>query len=224
MEMEAKLTRPASKKSASETTTPAPASVDYGLDGDQFIAGGEMVAETVNLVSGNVIERRQDLRFLSPNRLGLSLEGFYNSRLSSSNRCACGYGWSHTYSAYMTIPDSDSTYIVVDATGRRHYFGLADGNFTGIYQERTSLAAGTGSTAYIWSPLDGSRYGFTNEGKLAWIEDPLKNRLTLTRDSSGKIYQVTDEATGRALTFTFTGSLLTRIDGPASQAALWPRS
>jgi hypothetical protein len=99
--MEAKLIR-ASSSQMRLAVDPTPEDVDYGLDRDQFLEGGELVAETVNLLNGNVLETRLDLRRPSANRMGLIFEAIYNSR--SDVPGTLGYGWSHTYSASLVAP------------------------------------------------------------------------------------------------------------------------
>lgn len=210
--MEAKLTRPAAAP-RDIVGAAAPADTEYGLDRDQIVEGGEVVAETVNLLYGNVVEARLDLRFPSPNRLGLTFEAFYNSRSAGYGRC--GYGWSHSYSARLILPGATSYHEVVDATGRSHYFSESGGVFSGVYQERSRLVAS--GDGFLWYPLDGSRYRFSSTGVLTWIEDQVGNRLTLGY-SAEKLHTVTDGASGRVLTLNYTGNLLTGIDGPASQA------
>jgi hypothetical protein len=56
-----------------------PEDPDLGLDQSQLMEGGELVAEGVNLLNGNILETRLDLLFPSANRSGLPFQAFYNS-------------------------------------------------------------------------------------------------------------------------------------------------
>jgi len=99
------------------------ADADHGLEASWEKDSGELVGQTVNLLNGNVIEGRSDLRLPSPHRLGLSLHSTYNSLSSSCGDMGCG--WTHTYSVNLTPSYTIGTeaYLrVIDATGRAHYF------------------------------------------------------------------------------------------------------
>jgi len=103
--------------------TAAPDDLDHGLASDEQRGGGGRIGDNVRILNGNMIESRQDLRFPSPNTLGLTLEAFYNSR--KSRQGVLGYGWSHTYEAYLdpAFHVGTETYLkIVDGTGRAHYF------------------------------------------------------------------------------------------------------
>ncbi len=196
-----------------------PDDLDLGVAFDEQQGGGGLVAETVRLLNGNVIEARTDLAFASPNTMGLSFTAIYNSR--STIDSSLGYGWSHTYSA--TLDDNvtlfGQTYIrITGPTDRAAYFlEESPGVYTGAFKEKSSVRLEAGE--YIWYRLDGSHYGFATDGNLAWLEDEKGNRLNLTYDTGGRIDSVTDIASGRVLTFnTNAEGLITDISGPVTAA------
>jgi len=193
--------------------------VDYGLDYNEQQGGGGLVGETIRILNGNAIEFRSDLNFPSPNQLGLSFVAAYNSR-SDSLGSLLGFGWTHTYSAFLDseVEDLVGSYIsVTDETGRVHYFlETAAGVFEGFSNERSVVRLEAGE--YVWYRLEGSRYGFSADGKLAWIEDQKANRLTLGYDAQGKLETVIDTTSGRTLTFYYVNGLLDHITGPATDA------
>ena len=196
-----------------------PDDLDLGVAFDEQQGGGGLVAETVRLLNGNVIEARADVGFASPNSMGLSFMAVYNSR--STVDSSLGYGWSHTYSA--TIDDNDTlfgqTYIrITGATGRAAYFlEETPGVYTGAFKEKSSVRLEAGE--YVWQRLDGSRYGFAADGKLVWLEDEKGNRLNLAYDVGGLLDTVTDAASGRVLTFSYNAEgLIASLSGPVTTA------
>ena len=196
-----------------------PEDIDYGIPEDEQHGGVGIVGETICILNGSIVEYRSELIFPSPNRLGLSFEAFYNSR--SRNLGALGYGWTHTYEASLepaSQVDSKIFLKIVDQSGRAHYFEEeTSGSYKGVFKECTRVKFEEGE--YIWYRLDGTRYGFSTLGKLAWIEDEKGNRLQIDYDSLGLLDAVTDTATGRALRFYHYGDgLLQRIEGGTTAA------
>ena len=194
-----------------------PDDVDFGFAFDEQEGGGGLVGETVRLLNGNMVEVRSDLRFPSPNSLGLVFAATYNSR--SAEAGILGFGWTHTYSATLD-PDfeiSGVSYLkVVCSSGRAHYFQEeTPGNYKGAFHELSHVKEEAGD--YVWYRLDGSRYGFSTEGTLIWIEDGKSNRLTVSYDAQDRVATVTDLASGRVLTFNYNANgLLESITGPVT--------
>jgi hypothetical protein len=81
-------------------TAASPDDVDLGIALDEQQGGGGLVGVTVRILNGNVVEVREDLRFASPNTLGLALGAAYNSR--SGLLGSLGHGWTHTYEASLS--------------------------------------------------------------------------------------------------------------------------
>jgi RHS repeat-associated protein len=208
------------------TTVAVPADVDFGLDGQ---AGPDFAGATVRITNGNVLEARGDLSLPSPNQLGLGFEAFYNSRNAAIS--TLGRGWSHTYSVALSQPYiGGAAFIrIADATGRARYFS-AVAPYAGAFGEKSQLFYLNGQ--YVWQRLDGARFGFESSGRLAWMDDPIGNRLQLAY-SGGVMSSVTDTASGRALTFDYatyySGGwkyILSSVSGPATAAVpdgIWVR-
>jgi YD repeat-containing protein len=208
---------------ATVTVVSPPEDVDLGLDTDEQQGGGGLVGETLRILNGNTVESRSYLQFPSPNRLGLILQAFYNSRSDSTG--SFGYGWTHTYETSLdpSCVIGSSAYVkIVDQTGRAHYFEDAGGGlYTGAFNERSHVKFESGT--YIWYHLDGSKYGFSGTGKLTWIDDTAGNRLELIYDTSDRLETVTDTSSGRALTFHYNANnLLDHITGPVTDAVPSP--
>ena len=132
----------------------------YGLEADEQEGGGGLIAESIRIVNGNVVEVRLDLDFPSPNRLGLRLLGVYNSRYEELG--SMGHGWTHTYEVSLepafAIEDIPCLRII-DGTAKAFYFREeAPGEYSGLYGEHSRVKTEAGG--YIWYRLDGSRYRF----------------------------------------------------------------
>jgi RHS repeat-associated protein len=196
-----------------------PDDVDFGFAFDEQEGGGGLVGETVRLLNGNMVEVRSDLSFPSPNSLGLDFAATYNSRSTISG--ALGFGWTHTYSATLD-PDfeiSGASYLkVLCPKGRDHYFQEeTPGNYKGAFHERSHVKEEAGD--YVWYRLNGSRYGFSTEGTLLWIEDEKANRISIAYDAQDCVETVSDAASGRVLTFGYNvNGLLESITGPVTPA------
>ena len=177
------------------------------------------MGETVRLLNGNMVEVRSDLSFPSPNSLGLGFAATYNSR--STETGILGFGWTHTYSVTLD-PDfeiSGASYLkVLCPTGRAHYFQEeTPGNYKGAFHERSHVKEEAGD--YVWYRLNGSRYGFSTEGTLLWIEDEKANRISVAYDAQDRVATVSDVASGRVLTFGYNANgLLESITGPVTTA------
>ncbi len=52
-----------------------PEDLDLGFLFNEHNGGGGLVAETVRIINGNVLEKRADINFASPNSRGLSFVG-----------------------------------------------------------------------------------------------------------------------------------------------------
>jgi YD repeat-containing protein len=112
---------------------------------------------------------------------------------------------------------------IIDGTGNASYFiQEVPGYYSGVIGERSYVRAEGGG--YGWYRLDGTRYVFTSTGKLSTVEDEKGNVLALAYDGQGRLQTVTDNASGRVLTFTYTNGLLASISGPVTSAvtdAIW---
>jgi YD repeat-containing protein len=196
-----------------------PGDVDLGISPDEQQGGGGLVGETVRIINGNSFVSRADVFFASAHTLGLGFSAFYNSQSLFAQ--SLGVGWSHTYSVLLNpfYKIGRKTYIrIVDATGRGRYFRKqTHGVFAGAFQERSHVAAQT--DGFIWHRLNGSRYGFSDTGRLSWIDDEKDNRLQLGYDGQDRLDTVTDLASGRTLTFNYNeNDLIESIAGPVTAA------
>ena len=202
-----------------------PADADLGYAVDEKLGGLGLIGFSARILNGNMTESRTDLRFPSPSSFGLSFSSFYNSRSSLAG--SMGFGWTHMYSAVL-FPSFDIDGIIylkiIEPTGRSIYFKeKTTGRFEGAFFDTSRVQFEEG--IYIWYRLNGSRYGFSDTGRLIWIEDEKGNRLSLSYDGQNRLETVTDESGNRVLSFTYNAdNLLTSIIGPATSAVpdrLW---
>ncbi|MBW2029265.1 MAG: RHS repeat protein [Deltaproteobacteria bacterium] len=193
-----------------------PKDLELGSEAQEGYRGGDMVGEGINLVSGNVTEKREDLRFPSPFGKGLLFEAFYNS--GSTSLGVMGHGWSHSYEVSLDpvfLIEGREFLKVVDERGRSHYFqgGGTTSTYSGVFTEKTVVRKEAGG--YLWSRLDGRRYGFSGTGKLLWVEDQRGNRQELDYTEEGRISVVRDLSSSRMLSFSYNEQgLLGKVLGP----------
>jgi RHS repeat-associated protein len=192
--------------------------VQLGIAGDELAGGAGLVARSIRVTNENAMEHREDLAFPSPNSFGLAFRATYNSRATQAG--ILGYGWFHNFGASLN-PSSQlgnrAFLRIIDGTGKGSYFiQEVSGYYSGVFGERGYVKAEGGG--YGWYRLDGTRYVFTSAGKLSTVEDEKENVLALAYDGQGRLQTVTDNASGRVLTFNYSGSLLASISGPVTTA------
>jgi YD repeat-containing protein len=187
----------------------------YGPLWDEQQGGGGLLAGTIRILTGNAMETREDVSFPSPNSFGLAIRAAYNSR--SRTWGPLGYGWTHTYEAFLDPSFSGSLIRIKDGTGKGLYFQEGTpGVYNGLFNEPSYVQLESGE--YVWYRLDGSKYGFSSVGKLLWLDDEKGNRLEVDYDVAGLPLTVTDTASGRELTFHYQDGLLESISGPITTA------
>ncbi|MBW2027984.1 MAG: RHS repeat protein [Deltaproteobacteria bacterium] len=197
----------------------APGDLEMGGAGKEGYRGSDTVGEGINLVSGNVTEKREDLRFPSPFGEGLVFEATYNSQ--SEREGGMGYGWSHTYGVSLDpafLIEGREFLRIVDERGKSHYFIEADppASYEGVFHEKTHVRQE--AIDYVWDRLDGTRYGFSGSGRLLWVEDPRGNRQELGYTEEGRVSVVKDLASERELSFSYNGQgLIERVLGPGGK-------
>ncbi len=191
--------------------------VEFGLWADEHQGGGGLIANGVRLINGNVVDARSDLKLSSPHGLGFSLQAFYNSRSSSAG--AMGNGWRHSFEISFQgglAVEGNPAVRITDETGQAHYFQDAGaGQFVPLLHDRTALVLE--GADYVWKRLDGTRVGFASNGRLAWIDDAVGNRLILSYDGQGRLSTVTDAITSRSIAFTYNSDdRVDSVQGPAT--------
>lgn len=164
---------------------------------------GNEVVNGVELKTGNLALTYQDLNI--PNRgLSLNLTRAYNSA-GSSGLSSFGYGWTHNYDLQLFYDGERKEYKVYTGEGGIQTFKTpANGNPNIIKAEKpdqtTLLKNSDGSIDIVTKGQ--TKYHFNSISKIVYIEEPNKNRLTFTYDTSNNLSKVTDSS-NRSLHFTY---------------------
>lgn len=174
----------------------------------------------INVLNGNNFDASTDIVFNSPFEKGFSFKRFYNSQ--STVNSTIGFGWSHSYDMSLYPDFNGSSYLIKikGISGRGYYFADydLDGTFSGYFQENSAVVTDA-SDNYIWTRDDGTIYKFDTEGRLISITDRHGNIQSLTYNADGLLETVTDQATGRALTFHYNqANKIDHITGPVTTA------
>lgn len=187
------------------------------------------VAEPVNTALGNYSYEHTDLK-LSGNP-GLAFTRAYNSQ--DTYQGPLGYGWTHSYNIFLSIPDSQTATVKYPDGHEEDYTANGDGTFSpafgGIYgvlvqnQDGTYTLKNKAQTVYNFAS-DGTltsivdkngntvSLSYTN-GNLTSVTDPAGRTLSLTYDSSNRIVGITDSL-GRTVSYTYdtNGNLASYTD------------
>ncbi|HVF06497.1 MAG TPA: fibronectin type III domain-containing protein [Frankiaceae bacterium] len=179
--------------------------VEFLRDGDAFgkvwYAGWR---QGVNTGSGHYTDSVADLTIASVGH-PLTMSRTYNSADPAVGWL--GAGWTSSYETRLETVDQSR--LIRHADGRREIFRSSD-NATFAAPDGTSSTLTLASGVYTLTQRDGSKLKFGATGRLTEIVDREGHR-TLLAYASGKLSTVTDEVSGRTLTFTWTGARVTQV-------------
>ncbi len=167
----------------------------------------------VNCATGNQFETQTDLR-VGGRGPGLTLTRTYNSQLAAqqSEPGPLGYGWTSTYSAYITTDPSAKLVTVHQDNGSTVSFEEnVEGKYVGTNPLVESALAKEG-TGYAFTLPDQARLQFNGEGQLTQETDRYGSAVPLTYEG-GHLSKATDSA-GRSLTFTYQEGLVHSVTDP----------
>ncbi|MFA6011992.1 MAG: RHS repeat domain-containing protein [Desulfobacteraceae bacterium] len=155
----------------------------------------------IRIYNGNSIQQETDMTFPSPYTEGFSFGRHYNSR--SSVTTPMGYGWRHTYHATLrpVTLNTSSGLKILDETGRGIYFIENGTLYEGVNRELSHIEVVSGQ--YVWHRSDDRIYIFDSDGRLVETRDVNGNRQLLSYNADSLLEIVTDEATGRTMTFHY---------------------
>lgn len=180
----------------------------YGIQPFTTWSGG------VNGPFGNFVETATDLDIPTAGP-GLEVSRSYNSM--SDWVGGFGRGWTHTY-GMMWSRDTDGNVIVLYPDGRRGIFTPnADGTFTPP-SGFSSVLATTADSGFSLTEKDRTVYTFASDGYLSKVTDAAGRSLTLAYDAYRKLTTVTDDTSGRKLTYGWTNAKITSIASDAVAA------
>ncbi|MBC7414694.1 MAG: DUF2235 domain-containing protein, partial [Herminiimonas sp.] len=170
--------------------TPAVASI-----GDQ---GGVNVGagNPINVISGNKYQREDDLPAL-PGVLGLEIVRHYNSAYSTAGTTPgiLGRGWKLSYETDLYL--IGTTLQIMQADGTRVIFSRDPNNRSlcataNPANGRLTIVKSARGEEFTWTWPDGRVLNFNSDGKLLQIVAPTGEFVSLQRDASGMLVQVTD--------------------------------
>ena len=179
--------------------------------------GGADQGKEIGTREGNYVTAATDAA-LSTVGPELSLTRTYNS-LDPRTGGAFGTGWSTRWDMRLREESATSSVLVTLADGSQVRFGRnADGTYTGPSDGSLTLARQ--STDWVLRERSGAAYRFLTGGVLTKITDAAGRGQTITHETStgGPVKKVTDDLSGRSLTFGWTGSHVTSVTSSAIDA------
>ncbi|MEU8932882.1 LamG-like jellyroll fold domain-containing protein [Streptomyces sp. NPDC048409] len=179
--------------------------------------GGADEGSEIGTREGNYVTAATDaaLTTVGPE---LSLTRTYNS-LDPRTGGSFGTGWSTRWDMQLREEPATSSVLVTLADGSQARFGKnADGTYTG--PSSGSLTLAKQSTEWVLRERSGATYRFLASGVLSKITDAAGRGQTVTHETptSGPVKKVTDDLSGRSLSFVWTGSHVTTVTTSAIDA------
>jgi RHS repeat-associated protein len=178
----------------------------YGLGGGGGPGGPERceTGDPVNCFSGNETESQTDLS-VGGRGVPLVLDRTYNSQAAAAGvKGSFGYGWSSSFSDYLTINATADTVMVNEANGATVAFSgnlAAPGTLLApIWIQATLLLKSDGS--YLYTLPDQESFHFSSTGRLLSVSERNGNETTLAYTSEGRLEAVT-AASGHKISFAY---------------------
>ncbi|MFI2205980.1 LamG-like jellyroll fold domain-containing protein [Streptomyces sp. NPDC020192] len=173
--------------------------------------GGADDGKEIGTHAGNYVTAATDaaLATVGPE---LSVTRTYNS-LDPRRDGAFGTGWSTSWDMKVREEPDTSSALVTLADGSQVRFGKnSDGTYAGPPGGSLTLTHGTDGT-WVLRERSGTTYHFLSGGALDRIADVAGRTQTVTHATTtgGPVQKVTDNLSGRSLTFTWTGGHVTSV-------------
>ncbi|CAM5467433.1 laminin G [Streptomyces canus] len=179
--------------------------------------GGADQGKEIGTRDGNYVTAATDaaLTTVGPE---LSLTRTYNS-LDPRTGGAFGTGWSTRWDMQLREETATSSVLVTLPDGSQVRFGKnADGTYTG--PSGGSLTLARQSTDWVLRERSGATYRFLAGGVLTKVTDAAGRNQTITHETAtgGPVKKVTDDLSGRSLSFGWTGTHVTTVTTSAIDA------
>lgn len=172
--------------------------------------GGADDGKEIGTREGNYVTAATDAALTTVGPV-LSLTRTYNS-LDPRKGGAFGTGWSTRWDMQLRQESATSSVLVTLADGSQVRFGKnTDGTYTG--PSGGSLTLARQSTDWVLRERSGTTYRFLASGVLSKITDAAGRGQTVTHDTAtgGPVKTVTDDLSGRSLSFGWSGGHVTSV-------------
>ena len=171
----------------------------------------------IRIYNGNNIESNIDISLKTPFAKGLNFKRYYNSR--SAINGVNGFGWTHTFNIKLnpSIGTIDGLIKINDSTGRGIIFKSNGTIYEGMDGEHSTIEETDG--LFFWATPQNITYTFDSTGRLINVKDKHGNNQNLAYNAQNLLETVTDEASGRVLSFFYnSNSKIDHIEGPVTDA------
>ncbi|MCT9112241.1 DNRLRE domain-containing protein [Streptomyces mirabilis] len=180
--------------------------------------GGADDGKEIGTRAGNYVTAATDAA-ISTVGPELAVTRTYNS-LDPRRDGAFGTGWSTRWDMRLREEADTSTVLVTLADGSQVRFGKnADGTYAGPSGGSLTLTRQT--DGWVLRERSGSTYRFLTSGVLSQIADVAGRGQTVTHETAtgGPVKKVTDDLSGRSLSFVWTGGHVTSVTTGAIDAS-----
>ena len=156
-------------------------------------------SDPVNGATGSFVQHVTDLA-LPGIGLPFAFARSFNSLDTSAG--ALGHGWTHSYSASLTVKANGDVTLHGEDGQRVEYTKQPDGSFVGAPGARSTLVEVTGG--YELTRHDQVRYAFASSGRLESMRE--RNGQGLTFAYAGGLLSTITDSVGRAISLSYNGS------------------
>lgn len=178
---------------------------------------------SVNKINMNLYVTDIPMWYNPPIGPSVNIQISYNTQADVVSNAPFGNKWQFGYGSYLTF-DGSGNVTVNMPDGRVDVFTINGTTYNkpfGIFNTLTKIA----DNSYELKLLDGTVYVYQipagtslTNSYLVSIKDAYNQSLTIGYNTSGQLTTITD-ATGKAMTLTYTNGLVTRVDDQFSRHA-----
>ncbi|MEF2246470.1 S8 family serine peptidase [Paenibacillus sp. IITD108] len=160
--------------------------------------------EGVSVTTGNFAKSFTDMSFATPG-FTFNIGRTYNSRDDRPSSWM-GRGWTFSFEGSLNLTGNQM--VAKLPNGSAQVFIKSGETYT-ANDSRSQLVKQQDNT-HVLTTSDQYSYGFTTDGYLYWMKDPLGNSIQIAVSNTGKITKITDTV-GRTYTIDYIGELIVKV-------------
>lgn len=160
--------------------------------------------EGVSVTTGNYSKTATDMSIVSPG-FTLKIGRTYNSKDDRTSSWM-GRGWTFSFEGSLKLTGNQM--VAKLPNGAAQVFIKSGDTYTA--NDSHSELKKQSDNSHILTTSDQYSYGFTSDGYLNWMKDPVGNTIAIEVNNTGKVTKITDTV-GRVYTVTYAGNYIEKV-------------